>query len=334
VRAWAGDNAWVRLGVLGFCYAALLEAIEIPLDFWSGYLIEHRFGLSTQSLWGWVKKRVKGYLLGGPLGLALLAGLYALLWTAGAWWWLWAAAGWLLLTLVLGRILPVVVLPIFYKVTPLEDAGLLERFRRLAEGTGLNVTGVYRLHLSAETRKANAALAGLGSGRRVLLGDTLLDQFGPDEIEVVFAHELGHFVYRHILWMTGVSVVLAAVGFWVVDVLGRRLVGPLGYPVPPGLEPPYADPSALPVLLLVLSVFGLLTMPATNALSRWFERQCDRYALRRTGNPSAFRAAFSRLARLNKADPDPHPLEVWCFHDHPSIRARLALADAHPGATP
>jgi STE24 endopeptidase len=239
---------------------------------------------------------------------------------------LWATAGWLLVTLVLGRLVPVLILPLFYKVTPVEDVSLLERLQRLVAGTGLSIKGVYRLHLSAETRKANAALAGMGRTRRVLLGDTLMDQFTPEEVEVVFAHEVGHHVHRHLPKMIAISVVLSAVGFWLVDVILRQIAEPLGYSAMNGGAPAFKNPAALPLLMLVLTIFGLLLAPAQNALSRYFERQCDRYALDRTHNPSAYRSAFIKLARINKADADPHPLVVWLFDDHPPIRERLAMA--------
>lgn len=323
VSGWTAGNPWFQLVVLGFLYAAGLELLTLPFDFWSGFVLEHRYQLSNQTLLGWVWRQVKGYLVGGPIGLVLLLGLYALLRYSGHWWWVWATAGWLAVTLLLGQLLPVVILPLFYKVTRLEDVSLLDRLRRLAMGTGLNVEGIYRLHLSAETRKANAALAGLGNTRRVLLGDTLLDKFTPEEIEVVFAHEVGHHVHRHLPKMIVWSVVLAAVGFWLVDVVLRHAAGALGYPA-------FDDPAALPLLILVLTLFGLLLSPAQNALSRFFERQCDRYALERTGQPEAYRSAFTKLAQINKADTDPHPLAVWLFDDHPPIRQRLALAEVVP----
>jgi STE24 endopeptidase len=326
VRTWVGPNPWLRLVILAFIYAAGLELLTLPLDFWSGYILEHRYHLSNQTLPAWLWRHVKGYLVGGPIGLILLLGLYALLWYSGPWWWLWTAAAWLVVTLLLGQLLPVVILPLFYKVTRLEEPALLERLRRLASGTGLSFEGIYRLHLSEETRKANAALAGLGRTRRVLLGDTLLEQFTTEEIEVVFAHEVGHHVHRHLIKMVIWSVALAAASFWLADVVLRHGAEALHYPTDP--LPAYADPAALPLLLLVLSVFGLLLSPLQNALSRFFERQCDRYALERTGLLQAYRSAFIKLARMNKADPDPHPLVVWLFEDHPPIRERLALADS------
>jgi STE24 endopeptidase len=320
LAGWIGDSRWLRLSAWGFLIAATLELLTLPLAFWSGYVLEKRYDLSTQTLARWIWKLLKSWLVGGPIGLVLLLGLYALIWYASTYWWLWAALGWLAATVVLGQLLPVVILPLFYKVTRLEDAPLLERLHRLAEGTGLTVEGIYRLHLSEETRKANAALAGLGRARRVLLGDTLLNSFTPEEIEVVFAHEVGHHVHHHLPKMIAGNVVLAGVGLWLVNLILQRIARPLDYS---GFD----DPAALPLVLLILMLFGLPFGPLANAVSRFFEVQCDRYALLRTHNPVAFRSAFTKLARLNKADPDPHPLIVWLYHDHPPIRQRLALAD-------
>jgi STE24 endopeptidase len=285
--------------------------------------VEHRYQLSNQTIGGWLWRRVKGYLVGGVLGLFLLSGLYALLWASGHLWWLWATVGWLVVTLVLGQLLPILILPLFYKVTRLDDESLLQRFRNLTNGTTLTVEGVYRLGLSKDTKKANAALAGLGKTRRVLLGDTLLEQFTPEEIEVVFAHEVGHHVHRHIIKMIALRVLTTLVGFRLVDALLATIAPRLGYTH-------FTDPAALPLVLLVLTLFGLILSPLQNALSRFYERQCDQYALDRTGNPVAYRSAFIKLARINKSNPDPHPLVACLFYDHPPIRERLAMAEAGP----
>jgi STE24 endopeptidase len=318
---WIQNSRWLLLLAVGFSYAVVMEILDSPLDIWSGFILEHRYQLSNETFLHWAWQRIKGYLVGGPLMAIALLGCYALLWFAGPWWWVWAAGAWLVFTLVLGQLVPLWILPLFYKVSPLEDSSLQERLRRLAEGTGLNVEGIYRLHLSAETRKANAALAGLGRTRRVFLADTLLESFTPEEIEVVFAHEVGHHVYHHLVQSIALRTGLTLVGLWLVDLVLRLAAPALGYRH-------FDDPTALPLLLLVMALFGLLLAPAQNALSRFYERQCDRYCLRRTQMPDAFRSAFIKLARLNKADPDTHPLIVWLFHDHPTIRQRVALADA------
>ena len=310
----------LRLLAAAGLLAVTLELLTFPLDYYSDFVLEHRYHLSNQTFAGWLRKRVKGYAVGGILGLLLVFGLYWVLWMTGEWWWLWATAGWLVMTLVLGRLLPVLILPIFYKVTPLDNISLIERLKKLTEGTSLTIEGVYELHLSAETKKANAALAGLGNSRRVLLGDTLLAQFTPEEIEVVFAHELGHHVYRHLPKSIALNVVLSVGGFWLVDRVLSSWAPILGYN---GMT----DPAALPLVLFVLAVFGLMLSPLQNGLSRSFERQCDQYALDRTHNQSAFRSAFIKLARINKSDPDPHPLVALLFYDHPPIRERLAMAE-------
>jgi STE24 endopeptidase len=325
LRGIVGDNRWVRAITTGFTYAIALQILSLPFDFYSSFVLEHRYGLSKQSFLRWVWKEMKGYLLAAPLLLVLVLGLYAVLWFTGEWWWLVAAVGWLLLTLLLAKILPVLILPLFYKVTRLEDSELLGRLQRLAEGTGLGIEGIYTLQLSDETRKANAALAGLGKSRRVLLGDTLLTEFTPEEIEIVFAHEVGHHAHRHLLQLIAFQVVLTTAGLWLAGRVLALAAGPLGYPGP-------TDPAAFPLLLLVLGGFGLLLLPLKNGMARWFERQSDRYALKRTGNPTAYRSAFEKLGRMNKADAEPHPLLVWLLHDHPPIRQRIAAADE--AATP
>jgi STE24 endopeptidase len=317
---WFGTNDLLRLLAAAVANGVVMEAISLPLSFYSGYVLEHRYQLSNQSLTGWLWKRLKGYLVGGVLGLSLLYGLYAVLWLAGPWWWLWATAGWLVVTIVLGRLLPVVILPIFFKVTRLEDVSLLDRLKKLTQGTSLTIEGIYELHLSEETKKANAALAGLGNTRRVLLGDTLLQQFTPEEIEVVFAHEVGHHVYRHLPKSIAMGAMLSLFGFAMADLIVGAFARQLGYA---GIT----DPAALPLLLFVLSVFGLIWAPLTNAISRFYERQCDQYALDHTHNKAAYRSAFTKLARINKSDPDPHPLVALLFYDHPPIRERLAMAD-------
>ena len=298
-------------------------AVSLPLSFYAGYVLEHRFHLSTLTLRRWFWRYAKRNLLALAFTLVLLLGLYWLIWTTGPWWWLVAAGAFFLVSVLLGQLAPVLILPLFYKIERLDSPELAQRMAGLAEGTGLSIEGVYRMALSDETVKANAMLAGLGRTRRVLLGDTLLDGFTPDEIAVIFAHEIGHHVYHHIRKMIAAGLLLSAAGFWICDRLlaGWLAAGPTG--------PNYAAmPIAmLPWILLILTVFGTVLGPLQNAISRRYERQCDRYALTRTGRPDAYRSAFRKLARLNKDDPSPPRLEVLLFHSHPPIGQRLAMAD-------
>lgn len=322
---WLQESAWLQLPAIRLAAFFLLLAfgqyiLGLPLAMYSGYFLEHRFGLSRQTWFRWFRRSLLKTLLVVFFGLLLSEGLFALIWFSGPYWWLIAAAAMFVVSVVLGQLVPVLILPLFYEIERLEDDSLGERFARLTSGTSLRIEGVYRMKLSDETVKANAMLAGLGRTRRVILGDTLLDNFPPEEIDVVFAHEVGHHVHRHIAKLITGGLLFSVIGFFLCD---RVLVGWMGG------EARYGDLSvaALPLLLLVVTMFSLVTSPLQNAVSRYFEQQSDRYALEATGRPEAYRSAFRRLATLNKADPDPHWLEVVLFHDHPPIAQRLALAE-------
>jgi STE24 endopeptidase len=235
-----------------------------------------------------------------------------------------AAVGFFIVTVVMGQLFPVLILPLLYKIERLDNAELSGRMARLAQGTGLSIQGVYRLGLSEETAKANAMLTGLGRTRRVVMGDTLLDQFTPDEIEVIFAHEVGHHVFRHIRKMIVTGACYSVLGFWICNrVVLWWAESQHGRPIDPHELPV----STLPLVMLVLTLFALVLEPLQNIISRRYERQCDRYALDRTGLRQAYVSAFRKLARLNKDDPNPHPLEVFLFHSHPPISQRLTMAE-------
>ena len=299
--------------------------VSFLLSFYSGHVLEHRFGLSTQTFPAWLWRYAKRNALAVGLGLLLVLGLYWLIWTVGPLWWLVAAGAFFVVSVLLGQLAPVLILPLFYKIEKLDAPELSQRLSRLAQGTGLSIAGVYRISISEETVKANAMLAGLGRTRRVLLGDTLLTGFTPQEIEVVFAHEIGHHVFRHIYKLIAVGIFYSAAGFWICDRL--LLVGVDHWDGNYQTLPV----STLPLVMLILTVFALLLEPLQNLVSRRYERQSDRYALRRTGLKEAYVSAFRKLAKLNKDDPNPHWLDVLLFHSHPPIAERLGIAEKSAG---
>jgi STE24 endopeptidase len=326
-----GGNRWLELLVLGTGYLECLFLLSLPLNYWSGYVLEHRHRLSTLTSSRWVLRQLKiNHLVTLPLNLMLLLGLYASLWHCGRWWWVWASTAVVAFAAVgISHLVPLLLWPFLYKVSRLNDPDLLERLRPLAEGVGLHVEGLYRLHLSAVTRKANAVVAGVGRNRRVFLGDTLLAQLTPEEIEVVFAHEVGHLAHRHFPKILLGSALLVAAGLCLCDLTLRHTAEPLGYGL--GAGSAYQEPAALPLLGLVLTVVHLVLGPCFLALCRSFECQADRYALERTRRPETFRSKVLKIARINKSELDPSPFAVWLFYDHPTPRQRLALADGRTG---
>ena len=318
---WAGRVSAEPLAILGYlaAFGALVYLAGLPTHFYGSFLLEHRFHLSRMTVRSWVTKELKHLAVGGVLGALLLEGLYALLRHAPKHWPLLATAGWVLVSVVLARVFPTVLLPLFYKTTPVQDQALVNRLLALCEKARLNALGVFRFDLGAETRKANAALAGLGNTRRVLLSDTLIQEFTPEEIEGVLAHELAHYRFHHITKLLVFSAAGSWLAFALTDAFAQRWVEALGLQ---GL----ADVSGLPILLLWFSVLGMIGLPLQNGLSRSFEWQADRFALATT-LPRAFAEALKRLARLNLADPNPPRWVVWLFYDHPPISERIQAAE-------
>ncbi len=316
-------SASARLIAFYVVMTGLHAMISLPLSAYSGHVLEHRYGLSRQSFGRWLGRYIKRHVLTVAFGALITWMLYGIIWNVGAYWWLAAAGAYFVLSILLGQLAPVLILPLFYKIERLNDTTLSDRLQKLSAGTGLSIEGVYRMKMSDETVKANAMLAGLGNTRRVILGDTLLDQFGPEEIEVVFAHEVGHHVHRHVPKLIAFGLLSTLVSFLVCDqLLAWRVTGGQH-----SLDYSQLPVWSLPFLTLVLTLFSMLTEPLQNFISRHFERQADTYAFRRSGQPQAFRSAFTKLASLNKSDPDPHRWEVILFHSHPPIAERLALGD-------
>jgi STE24 endopeptidase len=341
VTGWSG---WLRdlayrpfqnYSLAVFVYLLLLllisKALGIGLDYY-GYRLERRYKLSTQRFRAWIWDEVKGFLVGLVLGSVVVELLY---YTIRQWperWWLLAWALFMVLFVLLAQLAPVALFPIFYKFEPLDDEELRRRLVVLSERAGTRVRGVYRWKLSEKSKKANAALTGLGATRRIILADTLLDNYSSDEIEAVLAHELGHHVHRHILKSIFVQAAITLFGFWAAN-------WALHYAVDRQLFEfvQVSDFANLPLLALVATVLSLLLMPALNAYSRYNERQADRYAFESIASVEPFISSMNKLAEQNLAERTPGKWVEWFFHSHPSISRRLAAADewgrtqtAHP----
>jgi len=329
VTGWSGwlrDLAY-RLGFQNyplslFLYLLLLLVISkglgIGLDYY-GFLQERRFKLSTQRFSSWAWDEVKGFLVGLVLGSIVVEVLYLTIRQWPQHWWMLAWALFMGLFVVLAQLAPVVLFPIFYKFEPLDNEDLRRRLIVLSERAGTRVRGVYRWKLSEKSKKANAALTGLGATRRIILADTLLDNYTGDEVESVLAHELGHHVHRHILKSIFVQAGITLFGFWAANWV-------LHYSVDHHMFEEMSDFANLPLLALVSVVLSLLLMPALNAYSRFHERQADRYAFESISSVEPFITSMNKLAEQNLAERTPSKWVEWFFHSHPAISRRLAAA--------
>jgi STE24 endopeptidase len=326
--AWLRDLAYLwgfqNYTLALFLYLLLLltigKALGAGLDYY-GFRLEREFQLSNQRLRAWIGDEVKGFLVGLVLAAIVVELLYFTIRQSPQHWWLIMWALFMGLFIMLAQLAPVILFPIFYKFEPLDNDDLRRRLVVLSERAGTRVRGVYRWRLSEKSKKANAALTGLGNTRRIILADTLLDNYAPEEIEAVLAHELGHHVHRHILKSILVEAAITVAGFWAANWV-------LHYAVDQHLFEELSDFANLPLLVVVSAVLSVLLMPAMNAYSRFNERQADRYAFESIASLEPFISAMNKLARQNLAERTPSKWIELLFHSHPAISKRVAAAEA------
>lgn len=301
--------------------AVALEAVGLPLAFYRTFLLDRRYGLSSEPAGTWLRDHMKATALSVVLGLAGAEVVYFAMAAWPTWWWLASAAAFALALGGLAKVAPVVLLPLFYTFAPLERETLRARLVSLSRKAGVPVLGVYEWGLGAKTRRANAALVGTGGTRRIILSDTLLAEYSEDEIEVILAHELGHHVHRDIRTALVAESALLLVAFGAAAVASHALW------LKAGLRSP-ADVAGLPLLLLAAGAASAVATPVLNALSRRNERRADRFALDLTRQPHAFISAMKRLAAQNLAEERPSRTALWLFHTHPPISQRIEAARA------
>ena len=315
-------NQWLLVALFVAIFGGIYSLINLPLSYYSGFVLPHRFGQSNQSFKDWVIDQIKGLAVGAPIGLLLLELLYLALRVTGDLWWLWAAGGMLIFTVLLSNLAPILIMPLFNKYVPLgeEHKELAERLLALAKRANTKVRGVFKFDMSKRTKSANAALTGIGNTRRIVLGDTLINEFSTDEIETVLAHELGHHVHRDIPFLITFGTLSTALSLFLASLALNWAINYFGFTGP-------ADIAAFPALMLIFSAYGLITMPIDNAVSRWRERMADDYALQSTGKSEAFASAFTRLANQNLGEVDPEKWVVFMFYSHPPLGERIEKAN-------
>jgi len=314
-------NEWLLVPLFVAVFGGIFFLLNLPFGYYSGFVLPHRFDQSNQSLKDWIVDQLKGIAVGAPLGLILLELLYLALRATGSLWWLWAAGGLLIFNVLLINLAPILIMPLFNKYVPLDEEhkDLADRLLKLAERAKTKVRGVFKYDMSRQTKAANAALTGIGNSRRIVVGDTLINEFTTDEIETVLAHELGHHVHRDLTVLITFGILITTVGLYVASLGLNWAIGAFGFTSS-------ADVAALPALGLIFGIYDFLTMPLNNAISRWREGMADDYALQATGKHEAFASAFTRLANQNLGEIDPEEWVVFMFYSHPPLGERIEKA--------
>ncbi len=298
--------------VIGFAGSVL----SFPVSWYSGFYLEHKYNLSNQTFRKWIWEGLKGLLVSLVIGIPILLTFYYVLNTFDSLWWLPFAIIMFFFSVVLSQVFPVLILPIFYKLTPVENELLKEKIKLLGERAGIKVENVYKFNMSKNTKKANAAFTGLGKTKRIILGDTLLDSYTAEEIETVIAHELGHYKKKHVVKNILIGTASSFLTLFVIALLYENSLNWFGFNS-------ITQVAALPLLALWSMLIGIIQTPLGNILSRKFEYEADEYAVAETKNPSAFIKTLEKLTDQNLGDREPHPFVEWFFYSHPSIKRRI-----------
>ncbi len=319
---YSGNN--YILFLLFTCITGIVAGmIFFPLNYYTDYYLEHKYNLSNQTFFAWIWEDMKGLLVSLVIGVPLLLFFYYTLNRFGGQWWLPFAIILFILSVVLARIVPVLILPLFYKVNPLDDEELKERIKMLAVGAGITVENVYKFNMSKNTKKANAAFTGIGKSKRILLGDTLLDNFTKDEIETVIAHELGHYKKKHIIKNIIIGTVSSFATLFLIAFCYDKSIGWFGFSL-------RTDIAIIPLLSLWAMIIGLALNPISNIISRRYEYEADEYSVNSTRKPEAFIKTLEKLNEQNLGDKSPHPFVEWFFYSHPSVKKRVTAIKSLP----
>lgn len=309
---------WVAAAVYLLVVYVVFTVLGLPFAY-LGLKLDRRHGLSTQTTRSWLADGAKSFALG--LG-AVLVSAEVILWllrTMPGWWWLLAWALGIAVSFVISFVAPVLLAPLFFRFRPLDDAALRARFEALAAKARVPVIGVFEMQASAKTRRANAAVMGFGRTRRIVITDTMLTGFTPEEIETVLAHELGHQRYLDPLRGLAVGAVVSLALLFLGAVAYAATYAALGFR---SLD----DVAGLPLLALYAGIVSTVTTPLELWWSRGREARADRFSLEVTRDPAAFIAAMVKLHDQNLGVANPKPWELWLHYSHPPGRERVELA--------
>jgi STE24 endopeptidase len=315
------SNSYAALVIFVFIIGLISSVLSFPLDYFFSFRLEHKFGLSNQKFIKWIEEGLKSLAVGIVLGTPILLLFYFMLLNYEQWW-LWFGCVVMVYSVILAQIAPVVIFPLFYKFKSIDNETIKERILRLCDKAGFKVKGVYVFDMSKNTKKANAAFTGMGKTKRIILGDTLITGFSEDEIEAVFAHELGHYKKGHIKKNIFISLFSTFAGLFIISKIYLALLFVFGFIYPWEL-------GALPLLALIMGLVGFLTKPIGSYISRRFEFEADRYAIDITQNIDVFKSLMEKLAFQNLSDDEPNRFVEFWSRSHPSVKRRIEAGERY-----
>jgi STE24 endopeptidase len=322
----AGGRRFATIALYAVAYVLIQALVFLPLSWYAGYVRQHAYGLSTETAAAWLDDWAKALAISAVVAALLLWVPYWLLRIRPRRWWLWTGLLTAPLTVLAMIVVPVYIAPLFDDYGRMRDRALEQRIARLAARAGIPDSRIYEVRKSAETRQVNAYVTGFGGTKRIVLWDTLVDRLLPDEVEFVVGHEIGHFVLRHTLTIIVAATLLATLSLWVVHRVAGWLITRFRERF--GFDR-LDDVASMPLLALVGGVVILGSTPAALALSRWQEREADRFGLEITRDNNAAARAFVRLQMDNLAVPRTGLLFRLWRGSHPDLADRIEFANRY-----
>lgn len=310
---------YLSIAVFLLLVSVFYYLLTLPLNFYRGYILEHKFNLSKQRAGDWWIDQLKSQVLAYIISLILILVFYWILGRFSRWWWLAISVFWIFFSVILAKLTPVLIIPLFFKYKKLEDNSLRQRILELAKKMQIKLLDVFEIDLSRKTLKANAAFTGAGKTRRVILADTLRGKYSADEILVILAHEFAHYRLKHIMKLIIINSLVTLGLFFLIFKTS-------GYCLAAVKLDSLRQLASLPLVFLYFIFFGIITRPLEAYVSRRFEFDADRFALKITQEKEAFVSLMSKLAEQNLSDRNPHPLIKFFFFDHPPIDERIKIA--------
>lgn len=314
VRSWLERTVkWFPLVAFGtsFFYILVSTLITFPFSYYVGFVREHRYDLSTQTLPQWLSEQGIGFAMTLIIGSLFLTVIYLIIRAAKNTWWVWGSAVTIAFAAFLSMLFPVFVAPMFNTYTPMEQSELRDSILAMAQANGVPATDVMVYDRSRQTNSISANVSGFGPTTRISLADTLLERGSPEAVRAVMGHEIGHYVLRHNVSGLLLNAMIILFSFAAVHFLFRALAKNERWGVRD-----ISDPAGLPLIMGLLAVIGLVTSPMQRNLTRFNELQADMFGLNTAREPDGFAEAAILLSEYRKMEPS--PIEEIIFYTHPS----------------
>jgi len=304
---------WLQTALYSLQYIAIAFVVTLPWNAYEGYFREHQYGMSNQTLGGWLGDQAKGLAIGLVLGTLAITAIYAVLRKAPRTWWLWGSLVLIAFATFGAAIAPVYLEPVFNKFKPLAESPLKREILSMARANGIPATDVYEFDASKQTKRMSAHVSGLFGTTRISMNDNLMTRGSDEEIKAVLAHEMGHYVLNHVYKGIVFIGIIIVVGFavlrWAFEALQAR------YGARWGIRG-VGDVAGLPLLLFLFSAFMFVLTPVNNTITRTMEAEADNYGVNVARLPDGFAQAALHLSEYRKMKPG--PIEEIVFYDHPS----------------